>query len=524
MKVFVNAAFLSCEGENRVYHAMAEDKGRILWLGEEVPARFAGAETVDLEGATVVPAFADTHIHFESFALFHSTVDVRDAKDLDDMGRILRAYADSHPKDKVIPAYGCTAHIVKEKRLVARADLDRMVSRPLIIIKYDGHAAVCNSALLALLPKSVTEDPGCDLETGWLYQNAFYKGTNFITGQIPVPSVLRGLITASNHMTKMGIGLVHTVEGVGYAGDVDVDMMRVCRYGLPQTFRIFFQTMEVEKARKHHMTHIGGCFKLALDGCFGSEDAALSEGYFNHPDNHGFLAYTQEQVNAFCLAANRAGMQIAMHAIGDAAVEQAITALETAQKDFPREDARHIIIHDDLCSAEHRRRIKALDASIALQPAFLDWPQEPASYLESILGKERADAIEPLRALTDEGILLSAGSDAPCTLPDPILSIHISCNHPDPAQSLTALEALRMHTLNAAKTTHDEKERGSLTVGKRCDFAVLAQNPLDQEPARLKENRVLDLYLLGKKVKPLTCGTAGLLWRSLLGKLRGEGR
>lgn len=522
MKAFVNGTFVSCEEENQVFACMVEEKGKILWLGNQLPERFANVPTVDMNGAAVVPAFADTHIHFESFALFHNTVDVRDAKDMADTGRILRAYADTHPNDKVIPAYGCTAHIVAEKRLVTRVDLDGMVSRPLMIIKYDGHAAVCNSALLQLFPSDVTSDPGCDMETGWLYQNAFYKGTNFITGQIPVPRVLRGLVEASNHMTRMGVGLIHTVEGVGYAGDIDVDMMRACRYGLPQTFRIFFQTMDVSKATKRHMRHIGGCFKLALDGCFGSEDAALSDGYANNPDNHGFLAYSQQQVNAFCLAANRAELQIAMHAIGDAAVEQAIVGLEAAQSDYPRPDARHIIIHADLCKPEHRRRIKALGACIALQPAFLDWPQEPASYLESILGKERADAIEPLRSLTDDGILLSAGSDGPCTLPDPIASIHISCNHPNPAQSLTPLEALRMHTLNAAKTTHDEAERGSLTVGKRCDFTVLAQNPLTMEKTKLKDNHVLALYMEGREVKPMVCGTPGLLWRSLIGKLQGK--
>ena len=107
-------------------------------------------------------------------------------------------------------------------------------------------------------------------------------------------------------------------------------------------------------------------------------------------------------------------------------------------------------------------------------------------------------------------------------MPNPIASNHISCNHPNPAESLTPLEALRMHTLNAAKTTHDEAERGSLTVGKRCDFTVLAQNPLAMAPEALKDNRVLALYMEGREVKPLTCGTAGLLWRSLKGKLRGK--
>ncbi len=519
MQAFVNATFLSCEENNRIFSVLVEDKGRIVYTGNELPAQYAGIRRVDLHGAAVVPAFADTHMHFESYALFNSTVDVRNAADFKDMGRLLSQYADGHPKDKVIAAYGCSAHTVKEKRLVQRGDLDQMTGRPLMIVKYDGHAAVANSALVRMLPREVIEDTGFDVETGWMYQNAFYKGVNFITSQIPIPRIIQGLVSASRELSRKGIGLVHTVEGVGYQGDIDVDMLRFLRVGLPQSMRIFFQTMEVDKVKKRGMKRIGGCFKLALDGCFGSEDAALFEPYANNQKNTGFLAYTQDEVNAFCIAANRAGMQIAMHAIGDKAVEQAIIGLEAALKDFPRNDHRHIIIHADLISKEQQRRVAAIGAAIALQPAFLDWHQEPGEYLEHILGNQRALSIEPLRDLIDAGILVSAGSDAPCTLPDPINSMHICCNHPDPGQSVTVLEALKMHTLWASKTSFDEHDRGSLSKGKLADFAVLAQNPLDMDVSRLKENKVIALYLEGKKVMKEPDGVAKLLAWSIFGRL-----
>lgn len=514
MRAFQNGCFLPLDEQNKPFSVLVEKGGRIAYTGDTLPTEYQGCPATDLGGSTVIPAFADTHLHFASFALFNSTVDVRNAKDFADMGRILRAYADSRPRAKVIAAYGCSAHTVRERRAVTRADLDRMCSRPLMIVKYDGHAAVCNSALMDSLPAQVRKDPGCDGKTGWLCQNAFYQGVNHITGQIPIPQVLTSLAVASNALTRAGIGLVHTVESVGYHKDMDVDMLRICRFGLPQAMRVFFQTMDVEKVTKRRMTRIGGCFKLALDGCFGSEDAALAKGYANHPENHGFLAYTQEEVNQFCIKANRAGLQIAMHAIGDAAVEQAVTALEAALRDTPREDHRHIIIHADLCSKEHQKRMAAMGVCVALQPAFLDWKQEPASYLERILGPDRAAAIEPLRELTDSGLLLSAGSDAPCTLPDPIQSIHISCNHPTPGQSLTPMEALRMHTVNACRTSFDEKDRGTLTVGKLADFTVLKENPLSMPVQRLKDNRVLALYMAGKKVNPINGGMLSLLFRA----------
>lgn len=105
-----------------------------------------------------------------------------------------------------------------------------------------------------------------------------------------------------------------------------------------------------------------------------------------------------------------------MHAIGDAAVEQALNAYEAALKDYPRKDARHILIHGDLMNKEAIKKAAELGITIAVQPAFLDWPQEPEAYLESILG-ERAKQILPLRDMLDAGLLVTSGSDAPCTIP-----------------------------------------------------------------------------------------------------------
>ena len=96
---------------------------------------------------------------------------------------------------------------------------------------------------------------------------------------------------------------------------------------------------------------------------------------------------------------------------------------------------------------------------LPMQTSFIDWPQEPDSYLRSILGDKRAAWLNPLRAMWDKGIVMSAGSDAPCTDPDPILWIQRACNHDNPEQSLTIKEALRMCTYNGAWTTFDEDER-----------------------------------------------------------------
>lgn len=519
MQVFQHADFLSCQETNRVFRYLVEDRGRIVYTGDDLPAAYQTAPKVDLKGRCVVPAFADTHLHFESYALFGGTVDVRNAADFAEMGRLLRAWAEAHPKSKFLPAYGCSAHTVAEGRLPERDDLDRMLSLPTLIVKYDGHAAVANSALIDQFPADVTGDPGFDPKTGWLYQNAFYRGVNFITGQVPVTSVLSGMSAAAHQLARKGIGLLHAVEGVGYQNDIDVDSLRYMSSGLPQAIRIYFQTTDVDKVLKRKMTRIGGCFSLALDGCFGSEDAALKEPYANNPDNLGFLAYTQEEVNAFCCKANRAGLQITMHAIGDAAVEQAVTAYETALADFPRTDHRHILIHGDLFPEELQERAARLGLCVAVQPAFLDWRQEPGDYLERILGPERVSRMLPLRSMLEKGLLLSAGSDAPCTLPDPIESIHLCVNHPNPAEAVSVEDALRMHTLWAARTSFDEGNRGALQEGLLCDFVVLSHNPLEIPKEQLRTLKIEEVWFGGKRYTDGPCGAAGLALRALNGRL-----
>ena len=208
-----------------------------------------------------------------------------------------------------------------------------------------------------------------------------------------------------------------------------------------------------------------------------------------------------------------------MHAIGDVAVDQALTAYETALKDYPRKDHRHVIIHADLIPEEIQERAAKLGVCIAVQPAFLYWEHEPAEYLQSILG-ERAKQMIPLRSLIEKGIILSAGSDAPCTIPDPISSIHFCCNHPNSAQSIDVLDALRMHTSWAAYMSFDENERGTLRDGLAADFVVLSENPLKVPVNELEKIKLEETYFAGVKYQKKASSPASLVLKSAIHKAR----
>ncbi len=515
MELYTNGKFITCEKENKIYNAMAVDKGKIAWIGdiEDLPVECAKGKQHNLGGAVVTPAFGDTHMHFASLCVFENTFYLMKAKNFGECGEIIREYSDKNPNAKILMGYGCTAHTVEEKRLPERADLDKWTKRPLIIVKYDGHAAVCNSAMMNLLSEKTKSDEGCDTETGWLYQNAFYEGVNEATAFIPTMDIIKGLGSGADYLASVGIGLVHSVEGVGFKNDIDVDMMKILSPGLPQAFRLFFQTMDIKKAKKHGFKRIGGCFKLALDGCFGSEDAALLEPYENDPENKGVLNYKQEEVNAFTIGANREGMQITMHAIGDAAIEQCITAYEAAYADKPWEDARHIMIHSCLAHEDQLERAKKIGLCLAMQSPFIFWREEPDEYLASILGRERTDMLNPLGMIHRLGIVAGDGSDGPCTRPKPLRGMHCAVNHPTESERISRLDALRMITANPAYMSHEENKRGTLTKGKIADFVILGDNPLEAED--IENIEVKALYLAGKKYISEKPGVVKILFRAI---------
>jgi len=514
MKIY-EGAILSCDQDNHVYRYLVEDRGRILHVGDALPAGCEGLPGVALGGRALLPCFGDTHLHFASYALFNAGLDVRAARSLAEMAERIRRFTLENV-DEVVMGFGASTHSVREKRLISRMELDEVCpDRALFIVKYDGHACILNSRMISQLPRQVKTLRGYHEDTGEMNQEAFFAVTDFLTRKVSPLRSVRNMLLAVDALAEKGIGMMHTVSGVGFPMDLDVTLETILARGLGTGFqtRVFFQTMDVGKVRKRKLPRVGGCFATALDGCFGSQDAALLRPYANDPANRGILFYRDDQVIEFAKRANREGLQIEMHAIGDAAFDQAVKAIEAALKDCPRKDHRHGIIHACLPSDQGLERCAALGIQIPLQPAFLMWDLEPLEFLKDLLG-ERAERISPLRKMTDMGIALSGGSDAPCTLPDPIFGIYAACNHYVPGQSLTVAEALKMFTYQAAWTTFDEKERGSLEKGKVADMVILNRNPLEMKPDALLGLKVEALILNGRAYRKGQ-GIAGLLARGI---------
>ena len=513
-------AIVTRDATGTVARYLVEDGGRISFVGDALPDRYAAAPRVALGDKALLPAFGDTHIHFMSYALFAAGLDIRAAATIADARDMVAGFVHER-KPAFVLGFGASANSVSEKRLLTRADLDEACpDRPAFIVKYDGHAGIANSVLIGLVSDTLGALRGFNAETGLMTQDAFFRVTDFATGKVSLPSTLGNMLTAIDTLAGYGIGLVHSVTGVGFPADMDVTLESVFARGLrnPLQYRIFFQTMDVSKALKRGLPRIGGCFATALDGCYGSVDAAMLEPYeaaagLPPAASRGVLYYSDDRVRAFCTEANRAGLQIEMHAIGDAAFEQAVAAIGAALDAFPRADHRHTIIHACLPTERGLAECARLGIHLAVQPAFLQWDQEPLEYIESIMGT-RAYRISPLRTMTDMGLVLAGGSDAPCTVPDPMVGIHAACNHYVPEQSLTVQEALNLYTRNAAFLSFDEKERGSLEPGKVADMVVLSRNPLSVRPADIGSIKVETLLLGGLPYRKGQ-GSASVILRGL---------
>jgi len=248
----------------------------------------------------------------------------------------------------------------------------------------------------------------------------------------------------------------------------------------------YYQTTNVDRAIELGLPRIGGC--ILLDGDVGPRTAALSEPYIDDPECYGTLYYSQEEIDTFVLEAHRAGLQVAMHAVGDAAVDQALNAYEAALALHPRNDHRHRIEHCEVIREEQIERARRLKVALAIQPPFNHY-WDHTTYYDSI-GEERAARVDPVRSLMRPGLLVAGGSDSTVTPLGPLIGVHAAVNHSLPYERITVQQALELYTINAARIGFQEQDRGSIELGKLGDLVVVGTDPFEVDPGKIIETQV----------------------------------
>ncbi len=163
------------------------------------------------------------------------------------------------------------------------------------------------------------------------------------------------------------------------------------------------------------------------------------------------------------------------------------------------------------------KSVKKYNIQLPMQIAFDDWRQEPLEYITDILGEDRTDKLNPIKTFMDNGCIVSLGSDAPCTSPNPIQWIYKAVNHSNKNQRVSVMDAIRMATYNGYYATFDEKDFGSLEAGKSADMVILSDNPLTVDTDNIDRIKVEKLILSGLEYKNQSQGLFSILTKGIWG-------
>ena len=494
--------------------AIAIQNGKIIAVcfNEEI-RKYVSNKTrvIDVENRTVVPGFVDCHVHMTGFGRFLQTLDLRNVESIKEIQRKLREYAQKNPEKGWILGGRWDQERFAEKRYPTRRDLDAAVAdKPVFLIRVCGHMGVINSRALQLagITRETTVDGGrIDLDeatgepNGILRENAL----ELVWKAIPKPGsreLEEACVLACEKAVEAGLTCVHWI--VGSAEEIRI-IQKLCLEGkLPLRVYLGISVdLLDELVNLGLLTGFGndmvkiGFVKIFADGSLGARTAALKEPYSDRPATRGMMLYAQRKLNRLVLKAHRAGLQLAVHAIGDRAIEAVLRAFRKALKEHPRKNHRHRVEHCSVLNPRLIRRMKRLGLIASVQPHFVisDF------WVVDRVGKDRARWVYPFKTLMQEGLIVASGSDCPVETINPLLGFWAAVARKSFAEeSLTVEEALKTYTLNATYASFDEDKKGVIKAGKFADLTILSDDLVEIPPDKIRDVAVEMVLVDGKIV------------------------
>lgn len=489
-----------------------------------------GDRTIDLMGKFVCAGFNDSHMHLLNFGASLRTAQL-DAHtgSLDDMINCLKDFAKAHPPTRGAWLIGrgwnqdCFTDAV---RMPTRYDLDRVSTAfPVAAVRCCGHCMAVNSAALRAIgigehaPEIAGGRFGMQngVPDGLIYDNAM----DYVYAAMPAPKageIKEMIMSACDALNACGVTSCQSDDyfafrGVSWRdvnaayrelasnGKLTVRITEQSNFDNLEAFKVFLKEEWPEK-KGGNMFRIGP-LKMLGDGSLGSRTAYLSRPYADAPDTRGIRVIDQKTLQDMILCAHEHGMQIAVHAIGDACLDDVLCAYEKALKKHPRADHRHGIVH---CQVTRREQLqKMIDRSLHIyaQSIFLDYDSR---IVENRVGKSLAETSYHWKTLLRGGLTVSNGTDCPVEHPDPLRGITCAVTRaplarPDapylPEQRFSVAEALDSYTLAGAKASFEEHVKGMIAPGMLADFSVLEKSPFSVPPASIQDIKVLETYLGG---------------------------
>ncbi|MCQ6277103.1 amidohydrolase [Bacillus sp. V3B] len=522
-KIYINGEIYTFDPLQPYVTAVVVDHGRFIDMGttEEMLLQWgrADSEKIDLEGRAVTPGLTDSHLHLSGVAFNFLDLNLTGVTSKQEMLEKIRAKASTLQPGEWLIGSGWDENLFTEGSIPTIEELDHIAPHcPVFLSRICWHAFLVNTKALDVchyhpsmtVPEggTVVLDERTKKPTGRLLESA----ANFIKEQIPEKSydqLKKAVRKAICYAMEKGLTSVHTNDPL-YLG------------GFQQTYQLYDELLNQEQLGlrcnllidhpfmndlKEAGMYAGygnetlqiGAVKIFADGALGSRTALLSEAYSDVVGHFGEAIHTQEVLYDIVREARSLSMPIAVHTIGDQALENVLDVLDQ----FPTVSYRDRLIHVQILRQELMKRLAHPSRVADIQPRFIasDFP-----WVQERLGMERIQLSYAWKSLLSSGVLCAGGSDAPVEPLDPLLGIHAAVTRKAPGQNhigwnenekLTMTEAFKLFTVMGAYPTNEENRKGTITRGKLADMTVYSSNPFRMRDADELLHTDIDMTIIG---------------------------
>jgi hypothetical protein len=507
--------------------AIAAKDGRIVFVGSNDDAKkFHTAKIVDLRGRTVVPGFTDSHCHIFGIGEREMRLNLEGTNSLEDFLARVKERVDKTSPGKWITGRGWIQTFWKPPQFPTRQDLDKVApNNPVFLTRADGHASIANSAALkiARIDKNTPNPFGGQIlkKNGEPNGMLLDKAQDLVARNIPKPTqgereeaLLRGIDR------EIKLGWCEIQNAGSYKEDIDIirkafETAKIkirfvnAVYGPGENAQNFLRDGPTVNAFDHHFTQ--RTIKVLFDGALGSRGAALLKPYSDAPETSGLLREKPEDLRPMFEEALRRGIQVETHALGDRANRLILDLYEQAFKAVPPDEwkirePRWRIEHAQIVDPNDIPRFAKLGVIPSMQPshAISDLFFAPAR-----LGMDRLVGAYAWQSFLNSGCIIAGGSDAPVERGEPMIEFYAAVARKSvngqsgegwhPEEAVSRKDALKMFTIWPAYAAFQEKDKGSIEVGKLADFTVLSQDVMKIPETEILETRS-DMTVIGGEI------------------------
>ena len=520
--ILINGKIYTLAADQPWANSCAIKDGKFIAVGEKremQKLKGRTTEIIDLKHKLVLPGFNDAHVHFSDGGFYLLGIDLRDAKDEQEFVKRIKDYAAKLDSGEWILGGNWDHEAWPSQKHPAKELIDEVTqNNPVFVQRLDGHIALANSLALKLAgvtkdtpdPQGgeVKKDPATGEPTGILTDNA----QSYVGAVIPAPTneqLKQAIKTAIQYANSLG---VTSIQDNSSAADFEVyqELLKSGELTLrinawqPAYYLKNFEAIGILPNFGNEWLRIG-TMKVFVDGSMGAGTALFFEPYSDDPTTSGLPIYPEDELYELIKSIDKAGLQIAAHAIGDKANAWILNAFEQAFQENGERNARHRIEHAQVVLPEDIERYRELGIIASIQPSHCI---DDMRWAEKRIG-DRVKHSYLFNSFVKADVKIAFGTDWTVEPLNPMLGLYaaVTREFPDggpeggwfPDEKITLEQAIEFYTLGSAYAEFQEHVKGSIEVGKLADLVVIDKNLFEIKPGEILDTKV-ELTIVGGKV------------------------